>query len=146
MMADYNKVGLLTAREGRILLCRKKHGTKLLILPGGCLENGETEEACLRREIREELGPVPLGALEYIGAYRDTAAGDPSKIVQIALYRGDIDGDPQPHSEIAELIWFGPGDDYALLSPSIVNKILPDLIARRILNWTRGNPTHAVAQ
>ena len=29
-----DKVGLLTIRDGRVLLCRKKRGTSLLILPG----------------------------------------------------------------------------------------------------------------
>lgn len=137
-MADYNKIGLLAMRGDRLLLCRKKRGTSLLILPGGCVEDGETDEACMRREIREELGPVRLSALEYIGSYRDKAAGDASKTVQIALYRGVLDGDPAPHSEIAEVLWFGPEDDRGLLSPSIVNQILPDLIARDILKWTEG--------
>jgi hypothetical protein len=36
-MADYEKIGPLVVRAGAILLCRKKHGTSLLILPGGCL-------------------------------------------------------------------------------------------------------------
>ena len=55
-MADYDKVGLLVVRDGRILLCRKKHTTSLLILPGGCREAGESSAGCLLREIHEELG------------------------------------------------------------------------------------------
>ena len=55
MKPDYDKVGLLVVRDNRVLLCRKKHTTSLLILPGGCFEPGETAAECLRREVREEL-------------------------------------------------------------------------------------------
>lgn len=134
-MADYNKVGLLTVRDNHVLLCRKKKGVFRLILPGGCFEAGETAEECLRRELFEELGPVELANPEYVGTYRDKAAGDDTKTVQIELYRGDLVGEPAAHSEIAEIVWFGPDHDRTQLSPSIVNQILPDLIRRGIVNW-----------
>ena len=139
MKIDYDKIGLLVLSGERILLCRKSRGTTLLILPGGCIEPPETAGDCLRREVREELGPVEVTDIEYIGTYRDQAAGDLSKIVQIALYQGTLAGNPKPNSEIAELVWFGPSEDRTQLSPSIVNKILPDLIERRILppSWDR---------
>jgi 8-oxo-dGTP diphosphatase len=135
MQIGYHKVGLLTVRDGRILLCRKSRGTSLLILPGGCFEPGETAEACLTRELHEELGNVEVSGLAFIGTYRDVAAGDESKIVQIELFQGDLIGDPQPRSEIAELVWFGANDDRTELSPSIRRKVLPDLISRGILSW-----------
>jgi 8-oxo-dGTP pyrophosphatase MutT (NUDIX family) len=132
-MADYNKVGLLTLRDGKILLCRKKHTTSSLILPGGCKEPGESALDCLARELREELGPVQFSEPEYIGPYSDQAAGSEPKTVQIELYRAELIGEPVARSEIAELVWFGVEDDRARLAPSIRNKILPDLIARGIL-------------
>ena len=134
-MVDFDKVGLLTLRGDRMLLCRKSRDTSLLILPGGCLEDGESAEQCLRREIAEELGEVELRDPRYIGTYRDAAAGHAAKIVQVRLYAGELDGEPAPQSEIAALVWFGPSDDRDQLSPSLKNKILPDLIARRILDW-----------
>jgi 8-oxo-dGTP diphosphatase len=138
MNPDYDKVGLLVIRDGRILLCRKKHTTALLILPGGCFEPGESAAQCLDRELREELGDVRVEGVEYVGTYTDRAAGTgPPKTVRIELYRGTLLGEPAPHSEISDLVWFGKDDDRGQLSPSLVNKILPDLIARRILNWSR---------
>lgn len=134
-MADYDKVGLLAVRESRVLLCRKKHTTSLLILPGGCREAGETSEQCLLRELREELGDVTVSALERLGSYRDVAAGDASKIVEVELFSGILAGDAAPHSEIKELVWFGGDDDPAQLAPSIRNKIFPDLAARGLLPW-----------
>jgi 8-oxo-dGTP pyrophosphatase MutT (NUDIX family)/Fe-S-cluster containining protein len=134
-LADYEKIGLLTLRGDRMLLCRKKRTTSLLILPGGCLEPGESALECLARELREELGEVSVSGLEYIGSYSDRAAGSAGKTVKIELYRGDLVGEPAPHSEIGELVWFGESDDRALLAPSLVNRILPDLLARGILPW-----------
>lgn len=136
-MADYDKIGLLVVRDGRILLCRKKHSTSLLILPGGCLEAGETALECLHRELREELGEVAASGLEYVGTYSDRAAGDESKMVRIELYRGELVGTPRASSEIRDLVWFGEADDRAQLAPSLVNRILPDLVARAILDWSR---------
>ena len=137
---DFDKVGLLAVRDGKILLCRKKHTTSLLILPGGCRESGESSIDCLSRELREELGDVAVGALELVGVYTDRAAGSNStqpKTVRIELYKGALIGEPVAHSEIGELVWFGESDDRSRLAPSIANTILPDLLARGILGWTR---------
>ena len=88
-MADYDKVGLLTVRRGKILLCRKKHTTSALILPGGCKAPGESALDCLARELREELGDVQVSEPEYLGVYSDRAAGSEAKTVDIELYRAD---------------------------------------------------------
>jgi 8-oxo-dGTP diphosphatase len=135
MKADYQKVALLAIRDSRILLCRKKHTTALLILPGGCYEPGESAGECLNRELREELGEVQIDIAEYVGTYTDVAAGDSAKTVRIELFRANLIGNPEPHSEIRELVWFGEQDDRAGLAPSLNNRILPDLIARGILPW-----------
>lgn len=137
---DYDKTGLLVVRDNTILLCRKRSLTSKLILPGGCIEAGESPLDCLRREVREELGEVIVENLEYIATYSDAAASDdPSvrKTVQIRLYRGEIVGEPVASSEIVELVWFGADSDRNQLSPILVNKILPDLIDRNILSWSR---------
>lgn len=129
-MAAYDKAGLLLVRGHEVLLCRKKHGTSKLILPGGRIEPGETYEQCLRREIQEELGNVTLSKLEYLGHY-SAPSTDPGKDVTIELYAGTVEGDPQASNEIAELVWFDLAQgDWSLLAPSLSGTIFPDLLAR----------------
>ncbi len=45
--------------DGRVLICKRPHGKHLAGMwefPGGKVETGETPEACLIRELNEELG------------------------------------------------------------------------------------------
>jgi 8-oxo-dGTP diphosphatase len=130
-----DKVGLLAIRDGRVLLCRKKRGTQLLILPGGKREAGETSLECLARELREELGDVIAVSPELVGAYTHQAAGASEKQVRIELYRAELTGEPRALAEIGELVWFGVDGDWARLAPSLAEAIFPDLMARRILTW-----------
>lgn len=132
-MADFEKAGLLAVRDGRVLLCRKKHTTALLILPGGVKEAGETAEECLRREVREELGDVELGPLTILGDYV-SAAAIPGKTVRVELFAGELVGEPRAAAEIKELVWFGAGDDPALLAPSLREVIFPDLARRGLIS------------
>ena len=132
-MADIHKAGLLHLKDGRILLCRKRHSTSLLILPGGKLEKGETAEECLRRECREELGDVEILNLHHLGDYESPAAGYENKTLRVELFAGELRGAPIAQAEIRDLVWFGPGDDAALLAPSLRDIIFPDLRRRGII-------------
>jgi 8-oxo-dGTP pyrophosphatase MutT (NUDIX family) len=132
-MADFYKAGLLHLKDGRVLLCRKKRSTSLLILPGGKLEQGETAEECVRRECREELGDVEIANLRHLGDYESPAAGHEDKTVKITLFAGELHGAPTAQAEIKELVWFGPQDDAALLAPSLRDIIFPDLRRRGLI-------------
>lgn len=129
-----DKAGLLTIRDGRVLLCRKKRGTQLLILPGGKREAGESSLECLARELHEELGEVDAVSPKLVGVYTHQAA-DSEKQVRIELYEAVLRGEARAQSEIGELVWFGVGDDWSELAPSLAEKILPDLKARGLLGW-----------
>ena len=57
-MVDRIGVGVLVVRDARVLLGlrRGSHGAGTWAPPGGHLEDGETVEACARREAIEETG------------------------------------------------------------------------------------------
>jgi 8-oxo-dGTP pyrophosphatase MutT (NUDIX family) len=138
-MSDINKIGLLLLNPDgkKFLVCEKDKSdmTSDFIMPGGQLEKGESDEECLIREIGEELSvQLVETSLVYIKEYIDVAAGDETKQVSIKLYQGVVIGEAKPSQEIVRLHWIGKEDLSNLrISPIIRNKILPDLIASKIL-------------
>ncbi len=137
-MTDIVKIALLVIEQNKVLLC-KKRGLSKLILPGGRIEVGESALECLQREITEELGTdAVLGSVEQIGVYQDIAAVDgdaPVKTLQITLYSGQLTGELTASMEIEELIWFGVDGDEKMLSAILINKIFPDITARGLVTW-----------
>lgn len=58
-------------RDGAVLVCRRRAGQAHALkweFPGGKVEPGESPEAALVRELREELG-IEAGISERIGGY-----------------------------------------------------------------------------
>ncbi|HBP01427.1 MAG: NUDIX hydrolase [Candidatus Moranbacteria bacterium GW2011_GWE1_49_15] len=136
-MAYFNKIGLLYLNDdqSKFLVCEKNNFTSDFIMPGGQVDDGENDEECLVREIKEELDvDMDKTSLIFIKDYVDVAAGDPTKDVSIKLYEGKIIGEPKPSAEIIKFHWVGKDDlSHPRLSPIIKNKILPDLIAKNML-------------
>ena len=136
-MSDFLKVGLLVVKniggEKKFLVCQKDNFTSQYIMPGGQIDKDDEIE-CLQDEIREELdSDFDVDKLEFIGTYEDVAAGALDKKVVIKLYKGELLENPKPSSEIIKLIWLGKNDDLNNVSPIVKNKIIPDLIKRRII-------------
>ncbi len=65
-MRSIEVVGAVIRRGDEVLIAQRppgKHEALLWEFPGGKVEPGESPEACLAREIREELGvPIRVGA------------------------------------------------------------------------------------
>ncbi|WP_280247546.1 NUDIX domain-containing protein [Nocardia abscessus] len=54
-----------------IVLCRDDRD--IWLLPGGTRERGESIDACVRRELREEAGARPVGPIRWFGAHHATS-------------------------------------------------------------------------
>ena len=81
-------------RDARFLLTRRLRGTHLEGLwefPGGKCEPGETHEACLARELREELGVSAAIGAELLVTEHAYA----ERTVRLHFRHCRIDGEPQ---------------------------------------------------
>ena len=114
----------IIANDGRILLARRAPGEKLAgrwEFPGGKLEEGEDERACLRRELKEELGiDCDVGDF-FAESIHDYQGRDGIKSIRLVAYLCHIiDGQltPSVHDELA---WSEPTrlTEYALAPADI---------------------------
>lgn len=88
--------------KGKILIGRRPVGDELANkweFPGGKIEEGETPEQCLKREIREELGII----VEVGEFFAESTYAYPKGAIRLLAYftrweRGEIS--PQVHKEI----------------------------------------------
>lgn len=117
---------LIVRSDGRVLLVRKR-GTAAFMQPGGKIERGEKPIAALCRELQEELNVrVSASAPEYIGKFAAPAVNEPGWTVVAEIFRVHISEPVSPAAEIAEIIWFQPGQDKELnLAPLTKDHVLP---------------------
>jgi 8-oxo-dGTP diphosphatase len=100
--------------EGRILACRRAPGRASAgkwEFPGGKIDAGESPEAALAREIREELGvEIEVGPLLNRAS---TAVGE--LVIDLSCYAArPIGGLPTSSTDHDELRWLPPADLRAL--------------------------------
>jgi 8-oxo-dGTP diphosphatase len=82
-------------RDDAYLVTRRVRGTHLegyWEFPGGKCDLGESLQACLEREIQEELGvTVRVGPQVYAVTHEY-----PERVVQLHFFACELSGDPQP--------------------------------------------------
>lgn len=95
-------------REGRVLVTRRQKGVHLEGLwefPGGKCEPGETLEACLRREMLEELNVRVVVGVEVFTVAHDY----PDRRVELHFLQCELVGEPVPQLG-QELRWRARAD------------------------------------
>ncbi len=136
MPTDIYKSALLILNEdSTAFLVSMNKGKEHWIMPGGKIEEGETPEDALVREIEEELGcQLDKESLEHFTDYRGPAAGHPGMMVHIKLYGGIMSGTPTPNSEIEKIGWLSKEDaENPVASETIRVHIIPHLVQSGIL-------------
>jgi 8-oxo-dGTP pyrophosphatase MutT (NUDIX family) len=117
--------------EGKVLLVRKR-GTAMFMLPGGKPDEGESELACLEREIYEELNSrIEPESLRRIGTFTDKAANEPDTQVEAVVFEGRLTNQAVPSAEIEEVLWHFPMNEHSNIAPLVRNQILPLLTTGR---------------
>ena len=103
-------VAAVLRREGRVLLCQRPEGKRFGLLwefPGGKVEPGESPEAALERELREELA-VQTRTGRVLDALRldGREGGD----LLLLFYESEIAGGEPQTVECRALDWALPED------------------------------------
>jgi 8-oxo-dGTP diphosphatase len=92
----------ILAKEGKILIARRPASSRLANkweFPGGKVEAGETPEACLARELKEELDiEVSIGA--FLGESVYHYAHGSIRLLAYQTYWDTGGIDPKDHDEI----------------------------------------------
>ena len=99
-------------RDGRLLVTRRPQGVHLegyWEFPGGKCDAGESLDACLARELREELDvEARVGEEMFVTthAYADRS-------VELHFFRCDLQGEPRP--QLGQEMRWAPRDELATL-------------------------------
>jgi 8-oxo-dGTP diphosphatase len=108
-------IAAVIERDGTFLVTRRLKGTHLAGLwefPGGKCHDGETHEACLAREMREELA-VEIAVRAHM---LDVSHEYPDRTIALHFYACDLLGDPDPQLG-QEMMWVARDDLRTLALP-----------------------------
>lgn len=106
-----DKVALIYIAKKKILSTRSKSKNKLYF-PGGKREDGETDLACLMREIREELAvDIIEESVRFFGIFEAVADGySENIIVRMSCYFAEFTGILNASNEIESFEWINFAD------------------------------------
>lgn len=124
-----DKLAWIYLKDKKILSTRSK-GKDTYYIPGGKRDPGESDEAALIREIKEELtiDLIPE-TIKHVGTYEAQAHGKlEGTVVRMTCYSADFTGSIAPSSEIEEVVWFTHADKD---KSSAVDKIIFDDLAQK---------------
>jgi 8-oxo-dGTP diphosphatase len=123
-------VAAVIERNGLFLVARRLHGTHLAgywEFPGGKVHEGESHEAALRREVKEELNTTISGLQKIFQA----SHAYPERTVELHFFRGSLDGSPEP--ALGQHLRWITRDDFASLEfPSADAELIANLMHSRV--------------
>lgn len=96
-------VNLIAIQDNCVLLARDREGN--WNLPGGKIDDGETPEWALRRELREELPHLKVvGELRRWETFQGVTPNS-RQDVEVQTFFADVTGSIQPGAEVTDAKW-----------------------------------------
>ena len=92
-MGDIIKVAVLPIINKKLLMCRKE-GVEQLINLGGKLIQGEIDEECARREVREEA-QCEITDIKYFNTFTGPIVNEPNSKIELRCYFAKLVGTPR---------------------------------------------------
>lgn len=132
-METKTRIVAIIIKDGKLLML-KGRGYNELWTPGGKIEQGESDEDCLRRELNEEIG-VKIINLKFFKKYSGKSFYHPNQITIQKIYIVSVSGNITPGAEIEDFVWLSKDDFRARkfqMIPITEKKIIPDLIQQKI--------------
>ena len=128
-----DKLAFIELRDRKVLETKSK-GKDTWYIPGGKREAGESDEATLIREVREELAvDIDPTTLVHYGTFEAQAHGKPEgTVVRMTCYQAKYSGTLTPSAEVDCMEWFDFSKK-SLTSP-VDHLIFDDLKAKNLID------------
>lgn len=131
-------VAALIESGGKLLVCQRRHDSAFALMwefPGGKVEPGESLEAALARELREELGVVATIGEEI---YRTTHKyAEMSRTIELIFFRCAVANDVLENLAFEQIAWREPRGLPAMnFLPA--DRELIDLLAKGAIPFANG--------
>jgi len=126
------RVSIIIISDKKLLLVKGPNGfyKQFFFTPGGKIENGETPQKAVIRELNEELSIVPIKTkpyLTYISPIPNTQENQQVRCFILEKFKGII----KTNNEIDEIFWYSK-NNFINNSPSIADSIYTQLIPKLI--------------
>lgn len=129
------KIALAVFKNKQMLQVRTKKHAQVFFTLGGKIEQGEDDIACLKREVKEEIGcGIDESSIKFLTEFEDIAHGKGKTLVNIRMYEGKLKGNPKPAAEIAEIGYFDTKSPKKHLSAIAQRTIFPWLKEHGYIN------------
>jgi len=102
-----DKLAFIEIKDRRVLETLS-HDKDVWYIPGGKREEGESDEAALIREIKEELSvEIIAESIKLYGVFKTQAHGKPEgTMVKMTCYTAEYKGTLSPSSEVEKMDYF----------------------------------------
>lgn len=131
-------VGMAFINDGKLLVCMSMRSSKQgkYTLIGGGVEQNETLEEAIIREVKEELN-LDINENDFYKAlsFTDQAASDPNLTIDmtIFIYNKKFNGELATNDEIIAFKWYDIDQELFNISSAIANHLLPWAIDKNLM-------------